>query len=166
MNLLESASVRPYLIRALHEWCCDQGLTPHLVVLADGSVQVPREYVQEGQIVLNIGTEATSGLTLGNDCIHFKARFGGVPREVMVPMDRVLAIYARENGQGMAFPVLTSELEPVEPMATDDMPDEPAVSGPGIQLVSEGPSSQPDAGEPGQTPPAPKRKRPALKRIK
>ena len=103
MNAQESGSTRPYLIRALYEWCSDQGLTPYIAVLVDDSVQVPREYVKDGEIVLNISADATSSLQLGNDFIEFKARFAGVPREIMVPVARVIAIYARENGQGMAF---------------------------------------------------------------
>lgn len=98
------ASTRPYLIRALHDWCTDNGYTPYLSVFVDGSVQVPPEYVKGGEIVLNIGFDATAGLQLGNEYIEFKARFGGVPRDIVVPVDHVLAIYARENGQGMAFP--------------------------------------------------------------
>jgi len=97
-------STRPYLIRAIHEWCCDGGSTPHVTVAVDASVQVPMEYVRDGEIVLNIGPAATTELQLGNDYISFKARFGGVAREVMIPVDHVLAIFARENGQGMAFP--------------------------------------------------------------
>ena len=100
----ESTSTRPYLIRALHEWCTDNGLTPHLAVQVDKSVQVPRDYVKDGEIVLNLAMEATSGLRLGNDFIEFTARFAGKPRDIMVPVGRVTAIYARENGQGMAFP--------------------------------------------------------------
>lgn len=99
------ASTRPYLIRALHEWCSDNGFTPYLAVSVDGTVRVPMEYVRNDEIVLNVGFDATSGLTLGNEWIEFKARFGGVARDILVPVDRVLAIYARENGQGMAFPV-------------------------------------------------------------
>jgi len=97
-------STRPYLIRALHEWCSEHGFTPYLAVAVDATVQVPLEFVQNGEIVLNTSLEATSQLVLGNEFIEFKARFGGVPREVIVPVDHVLAIYARENGQGMAFP--------------------------------------------------------------
>ena len=104
MNAQDSTSTRPYLIRALHEWCTDNGFTPHLAVRVDDSVQVPREYVNDGEIVLNVGLDATSALQLGNDFIEFKARFGGKPRDIMVPVGRVIAIYARENGQGMAFP--------------------------------------------------------------
>ena len=105
MNALESTSTRPYLIRALYEWCTDNGFTPYVAVLVDDSVQVPREYVKNGEIVLNISYDATSSLKLGNDFIEFKARFAGTAREIMVPVNRVIAIYARENGQGMAFPV-------------------------------------------------------------
>ncbi len=100
----DSSATRPYLIRALHEWCTDNGLTPYLAVLVDNTVQVPLEYVKDGEIVLNVGLDATSSLKLGNEFIEFKARFSGVAREIMVPVGRVIAIYAKENGQGMAFP--------------------------------------------------------------
>jgi stringent starvation protein B len=99
-----STSTRPYLIRALHEWCADNGFTPYVTVLVDGSVQVPMEFVKNGEIVLNIGFEATTSLRLGNDFMEFKARFGGVVRDIFVPIDRVVAIFSKENGQGMAFP--------------------------------------------------------------
>ncbi|RIX73601.1 ClpXP protease specificity-enhancing factor [Acidovorax cavernicola] len=104
INALESSSTRPYLIRALYEWCTDNGFTPYVAVLVDDTVQVPREYVKNGEIVLNISFDATSSLKLGNDFIEFKARFAGTAREISVPVGRVIAIYARENGQGMAFP--------------------------------------------------------------
>lgn len=97
-------STRPYLIRALHDWCTDNGFTPYIAVHVDRFVQVPNEYVSNNEIVLNVGFDATSGLELGNEFIQFKARFGGVAREIVVPIDHVVAIYARENGQGMAFP--------------------------------------------------------------
>jgi stringent starvation protein B len=100
----DTPSTRPYLIRALHEWCSENGFAPHLAVHVDASVQVPHEYVKNGEIVLNVSFDATSSLRLGNDVIEFKARFGGVAREIMVPVTHVVAIYARENGQGMAFP--------------------------------------------------------------
>jgi stringent starvation protein B len=101
----QGTSTRPYLIRALHDWCTDNGFTPYIAVYVDASVQVPTEYVKNGEIVLNVGFEATSNLKLGNDLIEFKARFGGAAREIAVPVSHVIAIYARENGQGMAFPV-------------------------------------------------------------
>src|SRR5215218_7169592 len=100
-------STRPYLIRALHDWCTDNGFTPYIAVFVDGNVQVPAEYVKNNEIVLNIGFEATTALKLGNELIEFKARFGGTSREIVVPVDHVIAIYARENGQGMAFPMPT-----------------------------------------------------------
>jgi len=105
MNPEETPSTRPYLLRALYEWCTDNGFTPYVAVMVDETVQVPREYVKDGEIVLNVSFDATSSLKLGNDFIEFKARFGGKPRDIMLPMDRVMAIYARENGQGMSFPV-------------------------------------------------------------
>ena len=100
----QGTSTRPYLIRALHEWCTDNGFTPYLAVHVTAGVQVPMEYVKANEIVLNVGFEATSSLSLGNEFVEFKARFGGVSREIVVPIDHVVAIYARENGQGMAFP--------------------------------------------------------------
>lgn len=115
MTTAETTSTRPYLIRALYEWCTDNGLTPHLAVRVDGSVQVPQEYVKEGEIVLNISFDATSALKLGDEVIEFKGRFGGAPREIRVPIQQVMAIYARENGQGMSFPV--SLVEAREPSA-------------------------------------------------
>jgi stringent starvation protein B len=104
----QGSSTRPYLIRALHDWCTDNGLTPYIAVQVGPGVQVPVEYVKNGEIVLNIGFEATSGMRLGNDFIEFKARFGGTSRDIVVPVDHVVAIYARENGQGMAFPAPSS----------------------------------------------------------
>ena len=103
----QGSSTRPYLIRALHDWCTDNGFTPYLAVYVDRSVQVPQEYVKNNEIVLNVSFEATSQLQLGNEFIEFKARFGGMARDISVPVDHVIAIYARENGQGMAFPVPT-----------------------------------------------------------
>ena len=100
----QGTSTRPYLIRALHEWCTDNGFTPYLAVHVTAGVKVPMEYVKANEIVLNVGFEATSSLSLGNEFVEFKARFGGVSREIVVPVDHVVAIYARENGQGMAFP--------------------------------------------------------------
>jgi hypothetical protein len=87
-------STRPYLIRALHDWCTDNGFTPYVAVFVDASVQVPTEYVKNNEIVLNVGFEATSSLKLGNEFIEFKARFGGASREIVVPIDHVIAIYA------------------------------------------------------------------------
>ena len=169
MNALESTSTRPYLIRALYDWCTDNGLTPYVAVLVDDSVQVPREYVKNGEIVLNISFDATSSLKLGNDFIEFKARFAGSAREIMVPVSRVIAIYARENGQGMAFPVgvpgasdEASRPSPLSsvPAAGAQGEGEPRV----VQLVNPDP---PQEGRNGQEPPRPPSgPRPSLKRIK
>jgi stringent starvation protein B len=113
-NATQSVSTRPYLIRALFEWCNDNAFTPYIAVKVDSNVQVPKEYVQNGEIVLNISLDATSGLQLGNEFVEFKARFGGTPRQIVVPVGQVIAIYARENGQGMAFPAPAPvpEIEP------------------------------------------------------
>ncbi len=111
----DTSSTRPYFIRALHQWCCDNGLTPYVAVRVDDSVQVPREFVRNEEIVLNISPDATSALSLGNEFIEFKARFGGVAREVIVPISMVMAIYARENGQGMAFPLNEPGKSPAKP---------------------------------------------------
>ena len=105
MQAPATTSTRPYMVRAMYDWCVDNNCTPFIVVAVDASVRVPQEFVQNGEIVLNVSLGATSNMTLGNDYIEFKARFGGVAREICVPMGRVSAIYARENGQGMTFPI-------------------------------------------------------------
>ncbi len=95
---------RPYLIRAIYEWIVDNGMTPYLMVHAEREgVQVPREFVQDGNIVLNLSPTAVRGLSLGNEQVEFSARFSGVRRNVQCPVSAVLAIYARENGRGMVF---------------------------------------------------------------
>ncbi len=106
---MTETSTKPYLLRALYEWCTDNGYTPYIVVSVDARTRVPMEFVKNGEIVLNISFEATGNLKMDNDFIHFKARFGGVAREIEVPVDNVSAIYARENGQGMAFEVRRDE---------------------------------------------------------
>lgn len=168
------SSTRPYLIRALHDWCTDNGFTPYLAVYVDASVQVPMEYVKNNEIVLNVGFEATTALKLGNELIEFKARFGGSSRDITVPVDHVIAIYARENGQGMAFPVPTesaagaeSPLPPV-PSEPHDRPTQPG----GLRLATAddnasgtGKDTATDDGD--QEPPEPPSGgRPSLKRIK
>jgi stringent starvation protein B len=98
-------STKPYLLRAIYEWCADNSYTPYIAVAVDDTVHVPMQYVKNNEIILNISFDATSNLKLANESIEFKARFAGVAREIYVPLERVLAIYALENGQGMAFPV-------------------------------------------------------------
>ena len=104
-------SNKPYLIRALHQWCSDNGFAPFMAVFVDSTVEVPREFVKNDEIVLNLSTEACHQLQIENDYISFQARFGGVPRKILVPITHVLAIYARENGQGMSFPFDSSSIE-------------------------------------------------------
>lgn len=96
---------KPYLIRAIAEWCNDAGFTPYVAVAVEESVRVPQEFVKNGEIVLNISSIATHRLMIDNEAISFQARFGGVARDVYIPMAQVIAVYARENGQGMAFEV-------------------------------------------------------------
>jgi stringent starvation protein B len=97
-------STKPYLIRALHEWCSDSGLTPYVSVKVDANTRVPAEHVRNGEIVLNIGNDATHRLTIGNERIQFAARFNGVSRECSIPIEAVTGIFAKETGQGLAFP--------------------------------------------------------------
>jgi stringent starvation protein B len=142
---MELPSTKPYLLRALWEWCCDNGFTPHIAVQVDARTRVPREFIRDGQIVLNIGPEASNKLEIGNDFIEFQARFGGVARQLSVPVEQVSAIYARENGAGMAF-----EIEGDASSAVGEAPDE----------VVEEPSGEiPE-------PPRPDGGRPRLQRIK
>ena len=110
-------STKPYLLRAIYEWCTDSGFTPYLAVKVDAATTVPMEYVRKGEIILNISYGATSGLKMDNEAIQFRARFAGVSREIYVPVHNVLAIYANENGQGMAFEVSTTAAEMPAPEA-------------------------------------------------
>jgi stringent starvation protein B len=114
---------KPYLIRALYEWCTDSGYTPQLLVAVDSRTRVPAAFVKDGQILLNISSGATRNLTLENDWIQFSARFGGVSHEISVPVDRVAAIFARENGQGLHF-------EPVDLPEPPENAPSPAGEGP------------------------------------
>ena len=161
MTASETTSTRPYLIRALYEWCTDNGLTPYVAVRVDDTVRVPREYVKDGEIVLNISMDATSALKLGNDCIEFKARFAGVARDIMVPLGRVMAIYARENGQGMAFPLDETESSMEASPGLAAVPAGPEGLVPDAGVVAEAPEDEPDPPRP-----AGASGRPALKRIK
>src|SRR5580698_5243114 len=113
---------RPYLLRALHEWISDSGETPHIVVdAAAEGVTVPRQYVKDGKIVLNVSFTATQMLKLGNDFVSFEARFGGVSFAVLVPLRAILGVYARDAGQDMIFPE-----EDADPDATDGPPSGPS----------------------------------------
>lgn len=108
---MSEISTKPYLLRAIYEWCTDNGFTPYLSVKVSAGVQVPMEFVRKGEIVLNVSFGATSGLKMENDAIRFKARFGGVSREIYVPIGNVQAIFASENGQGMVFDVIEAQEE-------------------------------------------------------
>ena len=127
-------STKPYLIRALHEWCSDNGFTPFSAVFVDGRVEVPMEFVKNDEIVLNLSSEACHQLDLGNEWVSFQARFGGVPKRVMVPVTHVLAIYARENGQGMSFP-FDGAKNPDPSNTSDDASDAPKKPRPALTIV-------------------------------
>ena len=161
-------STRPYLIRALHDWCTDNGFTPYVAVFVDASVQVPREYVKNNEIVLNVGFEATSALKLGNEFIEFKARFGGSSREILVPIDHVIAIYARENGQGMAFPMpADAPVVPAEAATEGPKKAAPTPRGPRLARSDGAVSPGNDPSGPATPPPEPPSNgRPSLKRVK
>jgi stringent starvation protein B len=146
-EVAELPSQRPYLVRALYEWCIDSGFTPYLTVVVGAGVRVPMEFVRDGRITLNVGPDATQGLRLGNDWIEFKARFGGVAREILVPIERVEAIFARENQQGLGFQVVDA------PAAADT----PALA------VAEAPPQGSESDNPPPSDPAP---RPTLTRVK
>jgi len=118
-------STKPYLIRAIHEWCSDSNLTPYLSVKVDANTRVPMEYVKNGEIVLNLGYDATHKLTIGNDRIQFAARFNGVSRECSIPIEAVLGIFARENGQGLFFPSEPAAADAAAPAPSVE-PDTPA----------------------------------------
>ena len=173
------SSTRPYLIRALHDWCTDNGFTPYVAVFVDEHVRVPMEYVKNNEIVLNVGFEATTALNLGNDHLEFKARFGGTSRDIFVPIDHVIAIYARENGQGMAFPMPSEASAGVKPAALTAVSPS-ALSEkktPGLRLAADAAeptpigaarlSTEPPNEPPSDTPPTGSGGgRPSLKRVK
>ncbi|TAM83764.1 MAG: ClpXP protease specificity-enhancing factor [Candidimonas sp.] len=141
---MPESSTKPYLIRALHEWCTDNGYTPHIVVTVDANTVVPRVHIHDGQITLNIGTLATSRLVLGNDYIEFQARFGGITEQIYVPVSAVSAIYARETGAGMGFEVAESQ-----PYPGSESEGAARAASP-VKCVSES-----DPGKPAATEPAP-----------
>ena len=144
---MQELSRKPYLIRALHEWCTDNGYTPYIVVTVDKNTIVPPAHVHDGQITLNIGTLATNRLVLGNEYIEFQTRFGGVTEQIYVPVAAVSAIYARETGAGMGFEVAASEPYPGGDASADspaptpdgasdgDRPDDPPPSRPKLTVV-------------------------------
>ena len=148
------ASTKPYLIRAIYEWCVDQGYTPYAAVVVDGRTEVPRAYVKDGQIVLNLSPEAVHQLVLGNEFITCSARFGGVAQNISVPIDSVAAVYARENGHGMAF-----EVSPDAPLQSVDSQESNQAD-----PSTENTNSDPASGDEQPTRPTPGR--PHLTRVK
>lgn len=152
----EMTSHRPYLLRALYEWIADNSLTPHLLVDATRpNVQVPRHAVKDGRIVLNVAQRAVAGLEMTNELIRFSARFGGVSHAVSVPVSAVLAIYARENGQGMALPPESDDEDAAMEMPMDSAGDE----GPSLELVQDsGDDVRPGPGGDDDEPPTPPRR--------
>ncbi|MHB8787491.1 MAG: ClpXP protease specificity-enhancing factor [Thauera sp.] len=116
---MSTVSTKPYLLRAIWEWCIDQGFTPYVATLVDENTRVPPGYARDGQIVLNLSPDATGQLQMANDYISFQARFGGAAHSLVIPVENVIAIYARENGQGMAF-------EPAGMTADEDAAEEGA----------------------------------------
>ena len=133
---------KPYILRALYEWCVDNGYTPHLAVKVDSHVQVPSEYVKAGEITLNISPTAVHKLQMGNEQIEFSARFGGVARQISVPITSVHALYARETGHGMTF-----DLEPAKPAVQTSAEAEPAKPAPSALPAPSDPK-KPSGGKP------------------
>ena len=150
-DALQMTTHRPYLLRALYEWIVDNGMTPHVLVDAGmPGVRVPRQAVKDGRIVLNIADRAVGGLRMDNDALRFSARFGGVSQSVLVPLEAVIAVYARETGQGMALPddprgaaaqmtaepAIVSETEfPAPDDSGPDRPSEPPKRGAHLRIV-------------------------------
>lgn len=160
---MSEISTKPYLLRAIYEWCTDSGFTPYLAVKVDAATTVPMEYVRKGEIILNISYGATSGLKMDNDAIHFRARFNGVSRELYIPVQNVLAIYANENGQGMAFEVNVTAAEMAPASSTEEAaaPSLSAVPGKGAEAPVESTTAADGDDEPPK-----KGGRPTLTRIK
>jgi stringent starvation protein B len=129
-------SNKPYLIRALHQWCTDFGFTPFIAVFVDARVEVPMEFVKNDEIVLNLSLEACHQLQIENEWISFQARFGGIPRKILVPVSHVLAIYARENGQGMSFPFDPAQARDLHIAGSSDAPlEKPKSARPSLKIV-------------------------------
>ena len=165
-------STKPYLLRAIYEWCTDSGHTPYLAVKVDAATTVPMEYVKKGEIILNISYGATSGLKMDNDAITFRARFTGVSRELYIPVQNVLAIYANENGQGMAFEVNTMAADMAPPAPAPTLAPTPAPvpsaepASPGLAAVPGKTASEVSHLPDGDNEPPKKGGRPTLTRIK
>jgi stringent starvation protein B len=155
---MSEIATKPYLLRALYEWCVDNGYTPHVAVKVDSKTQVPSEYVKNGEITLNVSPSAVHKLQLGNELIEFSARFAGVARQIAVPIANVYAIYARETGHGMTFDVdpaakpATQAVAEAEPAAPREAP---------MSLPAPANTTPPQPGKPGGGKP-----KPQLRRVK
>jgi len=158
---MSETSTKPYLLRAIYEWCTDNGYTPHIAVVVDAQTRVPMEFVRNGEIVLNVSFSATSGLKMENEWITFSARFGGVSRDLAIPVENVVAIYARENGQGMAF-------EAQFPARDTDAVHNESAAAPSLASVPTSIEQKSEEGDdPGHEPEPPKKGgRPTLTRVK
>ena len=147
---MSEIATKPYLLRALYEWCVDNGYTPHLAVKVDSGTQVPSEYVKNGEITLNVSPSAVHKLQMGNEVIEFSARFAGVARQISVPVGNVYAVYARETGHGMTFDVdpqkpVTRAVAEAEPAAPREAP--MALPAPSSNATAE-PPKKPGGGKP------------------
>lgn len=162
MEHTSNPATKPYFLRAIFEWCTDNGFTPYIAVMVDGNADVPVQYVHNAQIILNISTASTSSLKMDNDAISFKARFNGVPRDIYVPIENVTAIYARENGEGMAFETPKSGEHKLAPQPENKSPDLRSVPTPQPKLEVVSKSDPP----PDDTPTPPKGGRPILTSVK
>ena len=161
---MSETSTKPYFMRAIYEWCTDNGYTPYMAVKVTPVVRVPMEFVRNGEIVLNISFGATSGLKMDNDAVAFHARFGGVSREIYVPVGNVQAVYASENGQGMAFEVDLSEpdMAEVSPVVVPEVT-KPSI---GLAAVSSRPVAEEKSTDSDQAKSEKKSEKPSLKIIK
>jgi stringent starvation protein B len=147
-------ATKPYLLRALYEWCVDNGYTPHVAVKVDSRTQVPSEYVKNGEITLNVAPSAVHKLQMGNELIEFSARFAGVARQISVPVANVYAVYARETGHGMTFDV--DAAKPATQAVAEAAPAAPKEAPPAL------PAPANSAGEPPKKPGG----KPTLRRVK
>ncbi len=132
---MSELSTKPYLIRAIYDWCGDSGLTPYLAVRVDEQTRVPTAYVRDGEIVLNLSADAVRNLHLGNDEITCGGRFGGVPHEIVVPMAAVIGIFAKETGQGLVFQGQESAPTPSGSGGGDTPPDSTSPTKPRLRVV-------------------------------
>ena len=151
---MNELSTKPYLLRALYEWCVDNGYTPHVAVKVDSKTQVPSEYVKNGEITLNVAPSAVHKLQMGNELIEFSARFAGVARQISVPVGNVYAVYARETGHGMTFDV--DAAKPATQAVAEAAPAAPKEAPPAL------PAPANSAGEPPKKPGG----KPTLRRVK